>query len=180
MKKLSLAILFFCVIVWADSQDLSETMDNSNKKQLCEAIWQSDIEATKSDIERIKQVLKSGVNVNKTDCGGSSAFAYSVYSGRFDIALYLIKNGNFDVNMREDNGNTPLMIAVIMNCEIMSLECEGNDEIYKIAKLLMQKGANPYIKNDEKSAISLAKHCGCEREPDNKMLKILQGRSSKK
>lgn len=180
MQKLSLVILFFCVIVWADSQDLSESADNSNKKQLCEAIWQSDIEETKSDIERIKQVLKSGVNVNKTDCGSSSAFAYSVYSGRFDTALYLIKNGNFDVNMREDNGNTPLMIAVGMNCEIMSLECEGNDKIYEIAKLLMQKGANPYIKNDEKSAISLAKSCGCEREPDNKMLKILQGRSSKK
>lgn len=174
-----MAILFFCVIVWADSQDLSESADNSNKKQLCETIWQS-VEATKSDIERIKQVLKSGVNVNKTDCGGSSAFAYSVYSGRFDIALYLVKNENFDVNMRDDNGNTPLMIAVGMNCEIMSLECEGNDKIYEIAKLLMQKGANPYIKNDEKSAISLAKHCGCEREPDNKMLKILQGRSSKK
>ena len=31
MKKLSLAILFFCVIVWADSQDLSESTDNSNK-----------------------------------------------------------------------------------------------------------------------------------------------------
>lgn len=180
MQKLGLVILFFCVIVWADSQDLSESTDNSNKKQLCEAIWQSDIEATKSDIERIKQVLKSGVNVNKTDCGGSSAFAYSVYSGRFDIALYLIKNGNFDVNMRYDDGDTPLMIAVGMNCEIKSLECESNDKIYEIAKLLMQKGANPYIKNDEKSAISLAKRCGCEREPDNKMLKILQGRSSKK
>lgn len=176
MKKLSLVILFFCVIVWADSQDLSESTDNSNKKQLCEAIWQSDIEATKSDIERIKQVLKSGVNVNKTNCGGSSAFAYSVYSGRFDIALYLVKNENFDVNMRYDDGDTPLIIAVEMNCEIMSSECESNDKIYEIAKLLMQKGANPYIKNDEKSAISLAKHCGCEREPDNKMLKILQGR----
>ncbi|MGX2983094.1 ankyrin repeat domain-containing protein [Helicobacter sp. 23-1045] len=167
-----------------DSQDLSESAQDLSKNQLlCEAIWQSNIKATKSDIEAIKQALQSGANVNTADCNGRSAFDKSVYSGRFDIALYLVKNKNFDVNMRYDNGDTPLIIAVDMNCEIRSSECESNDKIYEIAKLLMQKGANPYMKNKERiSAISLAESegCGCEYKPDNKMLKILQGRSSKK
>ncbi|MGX2985214.1 ankyrin repeat domain-containing protein [Helicobacter sp. 23-1048] len=165
------------------SCDSQSAQDLSKNQLLCEAIWQSDMEATKSDIEAIKQALQSGANVNTADCNGSP-FAKSVYSGRFDIALYLVKNKNFNVNMRDiDNGDTPLIIAVNMNCEIKSSECKGNDKIYEIAKLLMQKGANPYMKNKERiSAISLAESegCGCEYKPDNKMLKILQWRSSKK
>ena len=86
---------------------------------------------------------------------------------KYDLTKSLIKNG-FNVNIQDDDGDTALMASLCNNREYeMCDECEMNDEKemndendnkyteanferdYDMIKLLLENGANPYLKNDD-------------------------------
>ena len=86
------------------------------------------------------------------------------------------------MNLKDNEGNTVLIRAVIDNCEVSAYDKELYEEIgvenvgrYDIARLFIKNGANPNAQNNKKkSAISITKEC-----EDKKMLQILNGKNLK-
>lgn len=122
-------------------------------------------------------LLKNGANINATNDSRESVL---MQSWNVEINEWLIKQGA-NVNLKDNNGNTALIRAVIDNCEELSYSYYGEEEgvenvwRYDIARLFIKKGANPNAQNNEgQSAISIARKC-----KDNKMLQILNGKNLK-
>ncbi len=66
--------------------------------------------AIDGDLEEVKQILKSGIQVNSKSKTGATALHWAAFKGQYDVALYLIKNGA-DVNALTNKGSTPLRLA---------------------------------------------------------------------
>ena len=97
---------------------------------------------TKDDIEKVSQLISIN-NINEYDNDGETALHIASEFGAYKVATYLIKSGA-EVNHQNENSEffTPLFYAVIQN------------EI-GIARLLLDNGANPNLKNiDDRTAIS--------------------------
>ncbi|KAI9295409.1 ankyrin [Neoconidiobolus thromboides FSU 785] len=92
-------------------------------------IW---IAASDGDLEVVKSYLESGISVDAKDPYGYTPLSASVSYDHYDLATYLIEQGA-NVNIVDFDNETPLH-----HCE--SVRC---------AKLLIDAGANPNLKNNE-------------------------------
>lgn len=72
------------------------------------------IAAKNNDISAIRQLMKSGSDVNAKDTAGESPLVYAINAGHLSAAELLIKSGA-DIHSRNRRGMTPLMAAVIHN-----------------------------------------------------------------
>ena len=85
------------------------------------------------DLESVKKLVKSGLNIETKNFGGFSLLNYSVYYDKIDIFKYLLSKG-VDVNSKNYRNVTPLHNSVLVS----DLE---------IIKLLLEHGADPYMKD---------------------------------
>ncbi|MFD1630070.1 ankyrin repeat domain-containing protein [Pseudopedobacter beijingensis] len=79
----------------------------------------------------LKWLIDNGANINHQDRNGFSALHFAVKEQRFDAIEILIKN-KADLELKDSNGNTPLMDAIFNS--------KGD---YKIVALFIDSGANP-------------------------------------
>ena len=98
----------------------------------------------------IKELVKSGADVNKQCSSGYTALhhaSYSLMPGRLEIMEYLIKNGA-DVNVQNNDGDTPLHMSIAYRHP-------------RRVSLLLNNGADPYIANNKgQTAFNLSSNNG--------------------
>ncbi|XP_067565177.1 fibronectin type 3 and ankyrin repeat domains protein 1 [Pseudorca crassidens] len=84
----------------------------------------------------IEWMIKDGCEVDPTDAGSgwTPLMRVSAVSGNQEVASLLIDAGA-DVNMKDKDGKTPLMVAVLNNHE-------------ELVQLLLDKGADASVKNE--------------------------------
>ena len=86
--------------------------------------------------EKVKELLKLGVDPNIQDRNGGTALIYAARTrGYIDIVKILLENGA-DPNIQDNDGVTALMLASV-------------ERYPKIIKLLLENGADPNIQDDE-------------------------------
>ncbi|MFQ6036902.1 MAG: ankyrin repeat domain-containing protein [Sedimentisphaerales bacterium] len=66
------------------------------------------------DMERIRQMLAAGTDVNEKDWLGYAPLHWANYFGYLDAAELLLDNGA-NPNLKSDTGRTPLEIATVMD-----------------------------------------------------------------
>ena len=83
-----------------------------------------------NNTELLKWLLDNEANINHQDRNGFSALHFAVKEQRFEATEILI-NSKADLEIKDSNGNTPLMDAIFSS--------KGD---YKIVTLLIDSGAN--------------------------------------
>ncbi|BCS83649.1 ankyrin repeat protein [Cotonvirus japonicus] len=98
--------------------------------------------ASKNDDQllTIKLLINCNLDINKPDSNGMSALHYCVQNNNITTTLYLLNYGA-NINHQDNNGMTSLMIVCKMSF---------NDDQLKMVGLLLQKGADVNIKNNER------------------------------
>jgi uncharacterized protein len=97
-------------------------------------------------IECAMELVKAGADINEGDPDSTTPLVIALMNMHFDLAKDLIDAGA-DVNKWDFFGDTPLYVAIDMN----TLPSGGRPDLpsmdkttgYDIAKLLLEKGANP-------------------------------------
>ncbi|RKU30131.1 hypothetical protein C6499_07025 [Candidatus Poribacteria bacterium] len=98
-----------------------------------EGLWHA---ARTGDLRAMKRYIAEGADVNAPDESMNiSPLAWSASHGQTEATRLLIENGA-NVNIKDDNGSTPLHGAVVF----------GRAEV---AKLLVENGANLQVRNDD-------------------------------
>src|ERR1035441_8410442 len=67
------------------------------------------------DLERVKQAISGGANVNQPDQMGATALHDAAWSGNREIALYLLEHGANVKARHAEGGSQPLAYACIKN-----------------------------------------------------------------
>ncbi|KAF5269719.1 hypothetical protein FQA39_LY08642 [Lamprigera yunnana] len=88
----------------------------------------------RNNLKIAKHLIKKGANQQAVDCNCLTALHYAVDSDLTDNVKFCL-NYNFNINAIDNKGWTPLLRAVILNC---------NDNIVKI---LLENDADPSIKD---------------------------------
>jgi hypothetical protein len=84
--------------------------------------------AAAGDLERIKQLVEGGANIDELDTDGQTALSWACYEGYYDIVVYLAEHGA-NVAFADSSGTTALHLACT----------EGN---LPTVKFLLEHGAN--------------------------------------
>ena len=106
---------------------LSEVgIDALDGYQRTSLIWTSFYDNT----ELLKWLIDNQANINHQDRNGFSALHFAAKEQCFDAIETLINN-NADIELKDSNGNTPLMDAIF-----------NSNGHYKIVALLIDSGAN--------------------------------------
>ena len=66
--------------------------------------------AQSGDLAEVKQLVASGISVNKVNSQGATPLHWAAFKGHVDVAKYLISKGA-DVNALTNKGSTPLRLA---------------------------------------------------------------------
>jgi ankyrin repeat protein len=83
-----------------------------------------------NNTELLKWLIDNGANINHQDRNGFSALHFVANENCIDASVILINN-NADLELKDSNGNTPLMDAIF-----------NSNEDYKIVTLFIDSGAN--------------------------------------
>jgi ankyrin repeat protein len=83
-----------------------------------------------NNTELLKWLIDNGANINHQDRNGFSALHFVANENCFNASMILINN-NAELELKDSNGNTPLMNAIF----------NSNDD-YKIITLFIDSGAN--------------------------------------
>ena len=67
----------------------------------------------KEDLELIEFLLDQGIDVNRRDADGLTAFCYAVRNGRSKVIKFLLDRDDMDPNLPDVDGHTPLFYAVM-------------------------------------------------------------------
>lgn len=104
------------------------------------------------DPERVKQLLRQGVNPNAKDDCGEAAIHFAAGNGSPEIAKELIAS-RADVNSMSGGPfpETPLILALDWS------EVSGADNTYEVVKLLVEAGADVNLKGDSHDPPPLAR-----------------------
>jgi len=97
-------------------------------------------------IDCMRVLLERGADINLADPDGTTPLILALLNRNYNAARFLIGAGA-DVNLWDIYGQTPLYVAVDMNTLPVGrrVELPSMDETtgYDIAKLLLERGANP-------------------------------------
>ena len=101
--------------------------------------------ACESSAEAVEILLNCNekIDINKKNKNGFAPIHFAVLDINTEALKILIDRGA-NINIKEDNGNTPLWLAVMHNDE--------NDQT-GIIKLLLDNGADPQIKNNHGNSL---------------------------
>lgn len=99
------------------------------------------IREAKPDINLIRSMIENGVNVNESiQLDGNTPLLVAVNEGHLNVIQLLLELGA-DVFIRNELYEAPLDRAVRFTNE--NRNENGEEEIYHVIKLLLEKGANP-------------------------------------
>ena len=93
--------------------------------------------AKEGNINGIKESIVSGVDIDTAFDYGMTALHFAANGGYKPCAIELIENGNANMNVQDDDGQTPLMLA---STRLASVE---------VAKLLINRGADVEMKDNK-------------------------------
>jgi ankyrin repeat protein len=102
-----------------------------NTREYANNIFEQSI---KGDLDRIKEFLEAGVNVNVKDQNGTTALMYACIYDNPEIMKFLLENGA-DVNVQDPPGRTALIYASMYDCS------------FELVKNLVEYGANVNVKD---------------------------------
>lgn len=104
-----------------------------------------------ADLKIVKAIVAAGSDVNAADRQGFTSLHFAARDGR-DKIVSLLLDHNAEVDALDSWGNTPLFRCVM-----------SQPVNTKIARQLLEAGANPKKKNKSKvSPLDVAKKCGDE------------------
>jgi ankyrin repeat protein len=128
--------------------DVNKKNDSDGFTPLGTAVVQSTQMNPSTTIEIIRELLNAGADVNmKYGENNSIPLITACYDGNFDVVKILLSSPNKNVNLIDDNGDTPLTAAIESTMKNENpVSC--NDAI-KIIKLLIHSGADVNLKNSE-------------------------------
>lgn len=99
----------------------------------------------------IKRIRSKGTDINYTDRHGVSVLMRILFSGDFVKSKYLIDNGaevNVEINQPTRFSDFYLSARHITTLGIAAFRCREKFGSVDLIKLLLDKGADPYYKND--------------------------------
>lgn len=103
--------------------------------------WTQDYD---KDARLARKMIQAGVDVNAVDDEGMSALHWAVQNGHAELAAVLLKEGNANVNIQGNDGQTPLFLATVLLIAPSTPE-STRQRINGILDLLVQHGADENI-----------------------------------
>lgn len=101
-----------------------------------------------NDNEIVKQIVSSGFNINAKDENGETALHIAVEHGNLEIVRFLLDR-SAKVNVKDKSKRAPLAM-------LLYSFGEEDDKLEKILYLLVSKGADVNVRNDEKKTLLMA------------------------
>ena len=171
------------VLETRQAEEAKRAIDKELMIAVCQGTW-----------KEVKDLLARGANPNYKDGNTLNVLSSAVFGRRGDIAKHLIDHGA-DVNQRNDDGTTPLMvagfwcgeslqlIAFLLNrgADINAVDGHGSTTLmraihlrrYGQARFLIERGADVKVKDlSGKTALDLLKYVRGEAARElRKMLK---------
>lgn len=105
MKKLISLIVLALTVLASQAMELPQA----------ELDRQLRVAAIKNDVEKMKQVLHAGANVNATNYRGLTPLHWAASRNNKEAMELLLARADVDVNALDDVGQTPLDFAAIEN-----------------------------------------------------------------
>lgn len=175
MKRIMISIVLISLVVvngFSDSFGVNSGIDIQNSAPM------TLIEATKQQkVQKVKELLEAGADVNQTDASGATALHWAANKGYEGIAKMLINNGA-DLEAKDGNfQGTPLLwaaydgslavvkVLVDSGCDVDSQNSLGNTALHNaalmgrpyIAEVLINNGADTtLVNNNGKTALDIA------------------------
>ncbi len=167
------------------AEEAKRAIDKELMHAVCYGTW-----------KEVKDLLARGANPNYNDGYHSNVLSRAVFDWRGDIAKHLIDHGA-DVNQRNDDGTTPLMIAGFVSrnwlqliafllnrgADINAVDRDGRTILmrairfgfYDQARFLIERGADTSVKDRYgKTALDILN--GIRGEADRDLRKLLKRR----
>ena len=118
--------------------------------------------ARSGDLDRVKNAIDSGFDINFQSIGGITALEHACGKGFYDVVKYLIDNGA-DLNIQDKKGFTPLCAATL-------------NKHKEIVLLLLESGADISLEiHDGKNIITIFSNSG--EEGIDEIIEIIRQRS---
>lgn len=92
--------------------------------------------AGQSNPEIVKRLVKYGANLQAQDKKGNTLLHFAQHSASVAVVSYFLQTGKYDINARNSEGWTPLMMAAISDQP-------------ELIRLLLKQGAKPHFLNHD-------------------------------
>ena len=107
IKKLSVCILSCSIALAAFTPTIFATFEY-DEPPLCVA-------AKEGNLDEIQQLVIGGANVNCAGYLQYTSLHYAAIEGYLEVVEYLVNEWNADINCLDENGRTPLHMAVFFD-----------------------------------------------------------------
>ncbi|XDD45859.1 ankyrin repeat domain-containing protein [Leptospira sp. WS39.C2] len=143
----------------------------------------------RSDMDRIKQLINSGVNLEEKDKKGETALFYALDKNLVNIARYLIQN-HADVNVTNHNGKPAILTAIQFNQydlvklmlnhglklqnpngTVLTLACNTKQVNFKLVQLFVEQGVS--INAKDKNSYSALMYLATNEAPNLDIIRYL-------
>jgi ankyrin repeat protein len=95
--------------------------------------------ARQGNLDAVKVLADSGVDLNKASGDGSTAMVVAIQNGHYNVARYLVEKGA-DINKANEKGWTPLYLAVKhRNLETGTIPVPNQNQAFDFIKLLLDR-----------------------------------------
>lgn len=125
-------------------QKFLEMSEETNMEEILgEEIEKLDISeiSEENEVEIIQKLIEKRLDINSVDDQGNTLLHHSVMKGNLEVIQKLLELGS-KVDAKNEDDETPLHIAA-------KIEREYDEDIaFKISVMLLEKGANPNIKDE--------------------------------
>lgn len=71
--------------------------------------------AQSGNLERVKLLVKSGIDPNSRNNNGDTALRFAAENGHLEVIQYLVEQEGVDINARNNSGTSPLIVASLNN-----------------------------------------------------------------
>lgn len=71
--------------------------------------------AQNGNLERVKLLVKSGIDPNSRNNNGDTALRFAAENGHLEVIQYLVEQEGVDINARNNSGTSPLTVASLKN-----------------------------------------------------------------
>lgn len=156
----------------ADPNTTLSVTANKSKEEASTTYLKEEISKQNIDIAFVKELIKSGANVNTKNNDGCSLLHFAAMWGNYDLTDYLLQHGA-DVNVQDANKRTALHYAILNNSAILYNQSEVVERLLKANarifikdrsndtpwSLANQKNSNDQIRNLIKSVADTKGKC---------------------